>query len=115
VGQTAPGPGLRSPSLHVGGNLLLALAIAATAKHTWQRVVALAMPVVMTAAVVLTANNYILDPVVGTAVTAAAWVLTGRRHRSLGHGRPREITEARPCWAVTMSSSSREPKHPWTS
>jgi hypothetical protein len=72
------------PSLHVGWNLLLALAIATTAKHTWQRAVATAMPVAMTAAVVLTANHYILDAAVGAALTGAAWLLTGRNYRPAG-------------------------------
>ncbi len=69
------------PSLHVGWNLLLALAIATTAERTWQRAAAMAMPVVMTAAVVLTANHYILDAAVGAALTGSAWLLTGRIRR----------------------------------
>ena len=49
------------PSLHVGWNLLIGLAIFAVARHAWVRALGVAMPIVMTIAVVLTANHYIID------------------------------------------------------
>jgi len=56
------------PSLHVGWNLLVGVMIFRAAKHTRLRYLAIASPVLMATAVVLTANHYITDVVVGMAV-----------------------------------------------
>jgi hypothetical protein len=65
------------PSLHVGWNLLIGIAIAVAARRLWVRVIGVVMPVAMTAAVVLTANHYVVDAVAGAALTTAAWVVCG--------------------------------------
>lgn len=66
------------PSLHVGWDLLIGLAIVVAARHTLVRAIGVAMPVAMAIAVVLTANHYIIDAVVGAALTTICWVVCGR-------------------------------------
>lgn len=65
------------PSLHVGWDLLIGLAIWTAARQLWLRLIGLAMPVAMTLAVVLTANHYVLDIVAGAGLTTVAWVALG--------------------------------------
>jgi membrane-associated phospholipid phosphatase len=67
------------PSLHVGWNLIMALAIVAALRHGWARVIALAMTLSMDAAVVLTANHYIADVIAGAALSAGAWFLVSHQ------------------------------------
>ena len=72
------------PSLHVGWDLVIGLALMAAlgASGRWRRfrAVALVMPATMVVAVVLTANHYLLDAVAGAALTGACWVAVGRYH-----------------------------------
>lgn len=56
------------PSLHVGWNLLMGIAIARHATTRWARAMGWVMPLVMWVATVVTANHYILDGVVGSTV-----------------------------------------------
>ena len=56
------------PSLHVGWNLLIGLTVAVTARHWILRSVAAVSPLAMAAAVVLTANHYIIDVALGATV-----------------------------------------------
>jgi len=56
------------PSLHVGWNLLIGLAIVAVASRRVVRVVGAVLPVLMAGAVVLTANHYVVDAVAGAAI-----------------------------------------------
>jgi membrane-associated phospholipid phosphatase len=73
------------PSLHVGWDLLVGLAIASAATHGWLRWVGRLLPLLMAVAVVVTANHYVLDVVAGVALAgvglAAARVLADRRAR----------------------------------
>jgi membrane-associated phospholipid phosphatase len=63
------------PSLHFGWDLLIGGAIAREARPILVRVVGGALPVLMAAAVVLTANHFILDVAAGMALALAAlWV-----------------------------------------
>ena len=55
------------PSLHVGWNLLVGLALVAAAGTVVMRTVGRVMPVAMAAATVVTANHYVLDLVAGMA------------------------------------------------
>ncbi len=73
------------PSLHVGWDLLIGLAIFVAARHAVVRAIGVAMPVAMTAAVVLTANHYIVDAVVGAGLTTVCWVVCGRWPRRRAH------------------------------
>jgi membrane-associated phospholipid phosphatase len=63
------------PSLHVGWDLLVGLALVAAAGSVALRTVGRLMPVVMAAATVLTANHYVLDVLVGAAFGLAGWVV----------------------------------------
>jgi membrane-associated phospholipid phosphatase len=56
------------PSLHVGWDLLMGIALATAAARPLLRALAALMPLAMVAAVVLTANHYLLDVVAGAAV-----------------------------------------------
>jgi hypothetical protein len=71
------------PSLHVGWNLLMGIAIVRCASTRWAKAFGYLMPLVMWMATVLTANHYIIDGVVGSAVALtglgiAIWL--ERRH-----------------------------------
>jgi membrane-associated phospholipid phosphatase len=63
------------PSLHVGWDLLVGMAIVAAATSVWLRTVGFILPVLMTLAVVLTANHYLLDVVAGIALVLVAHVI----------------------------------------
>ena len=76
------------PSLHVGWDLLIGLAILAAAPRSATgpllRAFGAAMPVLMVAAVVLTANHYIVDAIAGATLTTTCWfVMRARERRQL--------------------------------
>ncbi|MEV0128083.1 phosphatase PAP2 family protein [Dactylosporangium sp. NPDC050688] len=75
------------PSLHVGWDLLIGLAILAAARGPLLRAFGAAMPVLMTAAVVLTANHYIVDAIAGAALTTTCWfaMLAQERRQPRGY------------------------------
>jgi hypothetical protein len=57
------------PSLHFGWDLLIAIAIGYNVKGWWLRLIAVFMPFVMLAGIVLTANHYFLDAAAGALVS----------------------------------------------
>ncbi len=63
------------PSLHVGWDLCVGLALVAAASTLTVRTIGRLMPVVMAAATVLTANHYVLDIVAGAAFGLAGWAI----------------------------------------
>ena len=63
------------PSLHVGWDLVLGLALIAAASSVLVRTIGRLMPVLMAAATVLTANHYILDVLIGAAFGLAGWAV----------------------------------------
>lgn len=63
------------PSLHVGWDLLVGMAIAAAAGGLLLRTVGRAMPAAMAAATVVTANHYVLDVLAGAAFGLAGWAI----------------------------------------
>jgi membrane-associated phospholipid phosphatase len=71
------------PSLHVGWDLLMGIAVMTASSRLLLRAVGVLMPLAMVAAVVLTANHYLVDVVAGVAVAltglAVARVLERRR------------------------------------
>jgi hypothetical protein len=73
------------PSLHFGWNLLMGIAWAGLAGSVAGRLFGLLMPPLMLAAIVLTANHYLLDGLIGGAIALAAlWagtILAQRRRR----------------------------------
>ncbi len=66
------------PSLHAGWNLLAGIAIYRASRRSALRAISLAGPVLMTLAVVLTANHYVLDVVVGEMVALIGLFLSQR-------------------------------------
>jgi hypothetical protein len=78
------------PSLHFGWNLLVGIAWASLAGGAAARLFGLLMPIVMFAAIVLTANHYIVDGIAGGAIAliglAAAHRIANSR-RSPDHAR----------------------------
>ncbi len=66
------------PSLHVGWDLLVGLALVAATSTALMRTVGRLMPVVMAAATVVTANHYVLDVLVGGAFGLAGWAVALR-------------------------------------
>jgi membrane-associated phospholipid phosphatase len=78
------------PSLHVGWDLLVGLAVVAAASGLLMRTLGRIMPAIMAAATVLTANHYVLDVLAGAAFGLAGWAVAlwwerrrGRRDRRL--------------------------------
>ena len=73
------------PSLHFGWDLLVGLTLARFHPRMVVRVLGALMPVAMGVAVILTANHYVLDVVVGGIVALAglaiATLLIGARDR----------------------------------
>jgi len=77
------------PSLHVGWDLLVGLAIMSAATGLWLKAVGALMPVLMALATVATANHFVLDAAAGVAFALAGlWV-------ALRLERRREAREAR--------------------
>lgn len=79
------------PSLHVGWDLLVGIAIATTASVAAVRTVGWVLPLLMTLAVVVTANHYVLDVVVGVLVVLFGHVCAlglERRRRRAAVGDP---------------------------
>jgi hypothetical protein len=66
------------PSFHVGWNLLVGVMIWLSFHRRWIRVLAVASPVLMAAAVVATANHFLLDSIAGIAGALAGLALAYR-------------------------------------
>lgn len=70
------------PSLHVGWNLLVGIVVFSVARRAVVRTAAVVLPVLMTCAVVLTGNHYVVDAVLG-AMVALTGLAAARRLRSV--------------------------------
>lgn len=66
------------PSLHVGWSLLVGIALARASGRRIAYPFSLLLPIAMALAVVMTANHYVLDAVVGAAVAVLAVALASR-------------------------------------
>ncbi len=66
------------PSLHAGWNLLVGLAIYQAASARGWKIMGVVGPVAMTLAVVVTANHFVLDVVIGLAVAMIGYVIARR-------------------------------------
>jgi membrane-associated phospholipid phosphatase len=64
------------PSLHVGWSLLAGIALIACGRGWWVKAAGVGLPVLMTLAVIMTGNHYLLDTVVGSAVILVALLLS---------------------------------------
>jgi membrane-associated phospholipid phosphatase len=60
------------PSLHMGWDLLMGIAIVVCARRWWVKGLGALLPLFMAWAVVATANHYVLDALVGTALVLLA-------------------------------------------
>ena len=69
------------PSLHVGWDLLVGLALIAASSTLAVRAVGAVMPALMAAATILTANHYVLDVLAGAALGLLGWVVAARLER----------------------------------
>jgi membrane-associated phospholipid phosphatase len=66
------------PSLHVGWSLLVGTALARAIRNPAAYALAVALPVAMALAVVVTANHYVADALVGSAVAVFAFAAVAR-------------------------------------
>ncbi len=64
------------PSMHVGWNMLVGLAVWLATRNVFVRAFALFMPFAMFTDVVLTANHYILDPIAAIPIVGAGLAIT---------------------------------------
>jgi len=69
------------PSLHVGWDLLMGLAVYTYARHILLRIVGLVLPVLMVSAVLLTANHYVIDAAGGASLVLVSMVIAQRIER----------------------------------
>lgn len=70
------------PSLHVGWDLLVELALVATASTLAVRAMGVVLPLAMAVATVLTADHYVLDVLAGAALGLLGWAEAARlEHR----------------------------------
>lgn len=69
------------PSLHVGWNLLMGIAIFTASTHRFWKAFAVLMPLAMYLATIVTANHYFLDGIAGSLIAltglAIAWRISG--------------------------------------
>ncbi len=63
------------PSLHVGWNLLMGIAIYRSSTSLLPRLIAVASPALMAFAVIATANHYFIDGIIGAAVALLGLVI----------------------------------------
>lgn len=76
------------PSLHFGWNLLVGVAVWGATRNVVLRMLSILGPAAMAAAVVVTANHYVIDPVAGMAVVLIAlWVCRTSIQRAHGDRR----------------------------
>jgi hypothetical protein len=79
------------PSLHFGWNLLIGIAIVSYARSPFVRALGVALPPLMLAAIVLTANHFLLDAVAGGALSLAAlWAASRLTTHDAGGGEERD-------------------------
>jgi hypothetical protein len=86
------------PSLHVGWNLLMGIAIFTASTHRLWKAFAVLMPLSMYLATIVTANHYLLDGVVGSLIAlaglAVAWRISGQGGPEVPHRSERSLAPA---------------------
>lgn len=102
------------PSFHAGWDLLMGIALVREGRRVWVRALGCVLPIAMALSVVVTANHYLLDVVVGMAIVVGALLLASRLHERRGRRRlvltspepyPRPVTE--PALPVTSLAEKR--------
>lgn len=75
------------PSFHAGWNLLLGIVVLGATRNPLLRVLAILGPAAMIVAVVVTANHFVIDVIVGVAIAIASLLLADllRQRRSARH------------------------------
>jgi hypothetical protein len=63
------------PSFHVGWTMIACLSVAATVRRPWVRALTVLPAVLVTVAVISTANHFVVDAVAGAAIAGAAYLL----------------------------------------
>ena len=94
------------PSLHVGWDLLVGLALLAASTSLAVRALGVAMPLAMAVATVVTANHYVLDVLVGALFGLTGWVAA----LHLGRRRDRR-TATKATRPETARATARAPGH----
>ena len=102
------------PSFHAGWDLLMGIALVREGRRIWVRVAGCLLPIAMDLSVVVTANHYLLDVVVGMtivvgALVAALWLeeRRGRRHLVLTSREPYPHPVTEPALPVTSRVQKR--------
>lgn len=72
------------PSLHTGWSVLSGALIFATTRRWWGKLLGVLLPTLMVLSVIMTGNHFILDAVVGAAITALALALASLLGGGLG-------------------------------
>jgi hypothetical protein len=97
------------PSLHVGWSLIVGIAVGRSTRRRIGYAFAVLMPTAMALAVVVTANHYVLDALVGAAVAAAAFAFA-LHHPVVLPSRPRRRPSGRfprPASPATIAADGR--------
>jgi len=64
------------PSMHFGWNMLVGLALWLSTRNIFIRALAVLMPLAMFTDIILTANHYLLDPILAVPVVALGLAIT---------------------------------------
>lgn len=78
------------PSLHVGWNLLIGLAIVAAASGKWARLFGALSPLAMALAAIATANHYVIDVLAGSLLAMAALAIVALAEDHFDRALPRD-------------------------
>ncbi|RMH78216.1 MAG: phosphatase PAP2 family protein [Actinomyces sp.] len=103
------------PSLHVGWNLLVGVIVYRTAAHRLARALGAAIPFLMASAVVLTANHYLLDAVVGSTVAIGGLLVVVAAEHRIRAPRPEPAPVVRPVLTVPDGLRIRRAGRPGSS
>ncbi|MGZ4633510.1 MAG: phosphatase PAP2 family protein [Actinomycetes bacterium] len=95
------------PSLHVGWDLLMGIALFTYSSHVVIRVIGVLLPALMAFAVIATANHYLLDVALGVALVLLALVAARRFE-----GRPRGVPDIPAPRAPAPADTSDRPRVP---
>ncbi|MEU4294772.1 phosphatase PAP2 family protein [Kribbella sp. NPDC026596] len=97
------------PSLHFGWNLLMGIAVAGLAGHRLVRLLGWLMPVLMLAAIVLTANHYLFDGLAGGLIALVSLFAVNR----LGSAGRRRRRGRRPAGSGALGPAVRLRREVW--
>jgi hypothetical protein len=69
------------PSMHVGWAVLVALVLWSASSRPWVRVAGICHAIITSTVVIVTANHYVLDVLIGAGLALIAWFLMGQFER----------------------------------